>query len=225
MSFADKLQNFVNGDGWNEHDETFRARHSSAGRSDYEQTRPAYQYGYAAGLTPENRGRSFEQAEPTLQSSWAQQHASQAGDWSNVRDYARDAYTRGQEQVLTLSEEELAVGTRTVSAGEVSVQKRVETEHVAQSVPLTHEEVTIERRPVTDGRQADASFTNETISVPLTAEEAVVEKRNVVKEEIVVTKHAVQENQTVEADLRKERAEIDTSRSTARPLTDEARGN
>ncbi|HEX8430506.1 MAG TPA: DUF2382 domain-containing protein, partial [Longimicrobium sp.] len=42
----------------------------------------------------------------------------------------------------------------------------------------------------------------------LTAEEAVVEKRVVAKEELVVKKHQVTEEQTVEADLRSERAEV-----------------
>jgi uncharacterized protein (TIGR02271 family) len=232
MSFADKLKSFVNGNEWNdEYDNEFRTHHTTAGRSNYEQTRPAYQYGYAAGMTPDYRGRKFEEVETDLRSEWSRSHASSVGEWDNVRDYARDAYTRGQERVLTLSEEELAVGKRKVSAGEVNVTKRVETEHVTQSVPLTHEEVTVERRPVTDGRAA-SPIGEQNITVNLTAEEAVVEKRPVVKEEIVVKKHAVQDTETVEADLRKERAEIEdtTTRGvtgsgrTDRTLDDEARG-
>ncbi|MBA2243588.1 MAG: DUF2382 domain-containing protein, partial [Gemmatimonadetes bacterium] len=38
--------------------------------------------------------------------------------------------------------------------------------------------------------------------------ELVVEKRAVPKEELVIKKHQVQEEQVVEADLRKERAEV-----------------
>ena len=41
------------------------------------------------------------------------------------------------------------------------------------------------------------------------AEEVEVEKRAVVKEVIVIRKHAVVENQTVEADVRRERVDVD----------------
>ena len=111
---------------------------------------------------------------------------------------------------LVLSEEELAVGKREVRAGEVEVSKRVETERVQENVTLRHDEVEIERRPVTDGYSAAGATIGESeeIRIPLHAEEAVVEKRVVPTEEIVVRKREVAENEVVEADLRKERAEV-----------------
>jgi uncharacterized protein (TIGR02271 family) len=114
------------------------------------------------------------------------------------------------EQRLTLSEEELAVGTRQVQAGEVEINKRVETEHVRESVPVTHEEAIVERRPISDPLAARGATIGEaeTIRVPLTEEEVVAETRTVAKEELVVRKHEVTETETVEADLRRERAEI-----------------
>jgi uncharacterized protein (TIGR02271 family) len=223
MSFADKLRDMFGGEDWNERDAEFRSHHATTGRGDYETSRPAYQYGYAAALNPQYRGKKFEEIESNLQTDWSRE-AKGLGEWSTMRECARDAYTRGQERVLTLSEEELAVGKRKVSAGEVSVHKHVETEHVTETVPLTRDEVTIERRPVTD-RQSAAPIGEDHITVRLTEEEAVVEKRPVVKEEIVVKKHAVQETQTVEADLKKERADIeDTTRTTRTTLDGEARG-
>ena len=115
----------------------------------------------------------------------------------------------GEEARLTLSEEELAIGKRRTAAGEVEVSKHVETEHVARSVPLAHEEVTVERRPLDGAGRPGARIGEEEVRVPLHAEEAVVEKRVVPKEELVVRKHEVVEERTVEADLRRERAEID----------------
>lgn len=114
------------------------------------------------------------------------------------------------EARLTLSEEELSVGKREVRAGEVEVHKRVETEHVRESVPLRHEEVTVERRPLTgaDALHAEARIEGDEIRIPIHEEEVVVEKRVVPKEELVVKKREVVENQEVEADLRRERAEV-----------------
>ncbi len=126
-------------------------------------------------------------------------------------DALRANELRGTEERMTLSEEELAVGTRQVRAGEVEVEKRVETEHVRREVPLTHEEVTVERRPIEGGMVAGGlnnTIGEDHIRVGLTAEEAVVEKRVVPKEELVVRKQEVTEERTVEADLRSERAEV-----------------
>jgi uncharacterized protein (TIGR02271 family) len=112
-----------------------------------------------------------------------------------------------REARLTVSEEELAVGKRTVSAGEVGVQKRVETEHVREAVPVMREEVTVERRPAT-GRTTAAEIGDDEIRVPLSQEEVTFEKRVVPKEELVIKKHQVQGEEVVEDDVRRERAEV-----------------
>ncbi|MBW3572014.1 MAG: DUF2382 domain-containing protein [Gemmatimonadetes bacterium] len=125
---------------------------------------------------------------------------------------------RASQARITRSEEELAVGKRETEAGEVQVHKHVETEHVSRPVSLAHEEVTVERRPVTDpGMAAAGRIEDEEIRVPLMEEEAVVEKRVVPKEELVVRKREVEETEVVEADLRKERVEVDREGDAREP--------
>lgn len=111
---------------------------------------------------------------------------------------------------ITRSEEELNIGKREVSRGDARVSKHVETEHVSQPVTRRREEVVIERRPVDAGARADASIGNDETRVPLMEEEVVVDKRAVVKEELVIGKRSVEERDTVEADLRREKFDIDT---------------
>jgi uncharacterized protein (TIGR02271 family) len=123
-------------------------------------------------------------------------------------DHWRARSATGGETRVTLSEEELAVRKRARSAGAVEVEKHVETQHVRESVPLAHEEVVVERRPAQGGMVAGGRIGEEHIRVPLSAEEAVVDKRVVPKEELVVRKQEVTENEVVEADLRRERAEV-----------------
>ncbi|HEU4881146.1 MAG TPA: YsnF/AvaK domain-containing protein [Longimicrobium sp.] len=113
---------------------------------------------------------------------------------------------------LVLNEEQLAVGTREVGGGEVGVRKHVETQHVRENVELRHDEVEVERRPITDGYSAAGNATigeDEEIRMKLHAEEAVVEKRVVPTEELVVRKREVVENQPSDATLRRETAEVD----------------
>jgi uncharacterized protein (TIGR02271 family) len=129
---------------------------------------------------------------------------------------ARDA--SGRQDRMTLSEEELAVGKTRHSAGEVRVGKHVETEHVSKDVPVRRESATVERRPLnaSDARNARPEITDDEIRVPLMEEEVVVEKRVVPKEELVVKKHTTQETERVEADLRRERADVEGADETTR---------
>jgi uncharacterized protein (TIGR02271 family) len=117
---------------------------------------------------------------------------------------------------ITRSEEELSVGTRQREAGNVRVRKFVETEKQQQTVPTKREEVTVERVPVTEGTTATGNLGEDEISVPIVEEEVVVEKRPVVKEELRVKKDTVTEEETVEADIRKEQIDVDESETTVR---------
>jgi len=109
---------------------------------------------------------------------------------------------------LTRSEEEVEIGKRERQAGEVHVGKHVETERISQPVSKRRERVYVERRPVSGDTPRDATFDNEEIRVPVTEEEAFVDKRPVVKEELVVGKETVEDTETIETDVRKERFDI-----------------
>jgi uncharacterized protein (TIGR02271 family) len=122
----------------------------------------------------------------------------------------RNATTRREEQAVTRAEEELAVGKRQVQAGEVGVRKTVETQRVREQVPVTREEVEIERRPLQAGADMrGVDIREDEIRVPVMAEEVVAEKRLVPKEQIIIRKRGVTQQQAVEADIRKERVEVE----------------
>jgi uncharacterized protein (TIGR02271 family) len=128
-----------------------------------------------------------------------------------------------QEARVTRSEEELAIGKRRVRAGEAYLRKTVETEHVREEVPVMHEEVTVERRPLSADAATDISITEDEIRVPLMQEEVIAEKRVVPKEEVVIRKRAVSDTEVVEDEVRRERIDVDegsirerTSRSRTR---------
>jgi uncharacterized protein (TIGR02271 family) len=124
--------------------------------------------------------------------------------------YSTHSEPRGAERDrLTRSEEELAVGKREVKKGEVRVGKHVESEHVSRDVPLERERVHVERRPATERTAGSADLGEDEIRVPVREEQAVVEKRPVVKEEVVISKERATEPKRVEADVRKERIDVD----------------
>lgn len=115
----------------------------------------------------------------------------------------------GNEFRLTRSEEELEIGKREVVTGDVVLSKHIETEHVSRPVSRMHEEVDIERRPAEGMRAGEAEFEEEEIRIPLREEELEVRKRPEVKEELVVKKRPVVEQEEVDAELRRERIDVE----------------
>jgi uncharacterized protein (TIGR02271 family) len=107
------------------------------------------------------------------------------------------------------TEEELAAGTREREAGSVSVRKRVRTDREQIEVPTRHEEVTVERVPVSEGTATEAQIGEDEVRVPVTEEEVVVEKRPVAKEEVRIRKDVVSDTEVVEEDVRREEIDVD----------------
>jgi uncharacterized protein (TIGR02271 family) len=107
------------------------------------------------------------------------------------------------------TEEELAAGTREREAGSVSVRKRVRTDRERIEVPTRHEEVIVERVPVSEGTVTEAQIGEDEVRIPVTEEEVVVEKRPVAKEEIRVRKDVVEDTEVVEEDVRREEIDVD----------------
>lgn len=117
--------------------------------------------------------------------------------------------TTREEANIKLSEEQVKVGKREVSAGGVRLRKIVRTETVQQPVELKREEIVIERVPASDTQPAETIFEAQDIFIPLRREELVVQKEARVKEEVRVGKKVETERQTISEQVRKEEVEIE----------------
>jgi len=116
---------------------------------------------------------------------------------------------QNDEARLRLHEEQLAISKREVGAGEVDIHKRVQEEHVQQTIPVRREEVTVERRALHGVAEPGARIAaqDEVVRVPLYREEIITEKRLVPTEEVIVRKKEIIDQQTVGATLRSEYVE------------------
>ncbi|WP_344482366.1 PRC and DUF2382 domain-containing protein [Nonomuraea monospora] len=129
-------------------------------------------------------------------------------DMPGERAGMRGGLTDDRDIEMTRSEEQLHIGKETRETGRVRLHKYVETENVQQKVPLSHEEVVIEREPIRDGETA-GEIQAEDRQMILHEERAVVGKETKPVERIHVRKQDVQHEETVEGQVRKERLEID----------------
>ncbi|MGI8549796.1 MAG: YsnF/AvaK domain-containing protein [Dehalococcoidia bacterium] len=133
-------------------------------------------------------------------------------DSRDLSDGAARSRTDSQGgQTVQLKEEQLRVNKEQVQTGEVGIRKEVVSEEKTLNVPVTHEEVRIERRPA-DGQPADRAIgegAGQTVKVPVREERVNVEKQPVVREDVSVSKQAVQETQQVSGTVRREEARVE----------------
>jgi uncharacterized protein (TIGR02271 family) len=117
------------------------------------------------------------------------------------------------DDAMTRSEEHLRVGTERVEAGRARLRKHVVTEQVSKTVPVSHEEVTLSREPITDANAADAlagpDLSEEEHEVVLTEERVVTAKETVPVERVRLGTETVTEQQTVNEDVSHEEIELD----------------
>ena len=131
----------------------------------------------------------------------------------------RDTSGPTTDNAMTRSEERLNVGTRTEETGRARLRKYVVTENVTETVPVSREEVRVEREPITDANVGNAmdgpAISEEEHEVTLHAERPVVEKEAVPVERVRLDKETVTDQERVSADVRKEEIEVDGAQGTA----------
>ncbi|WP_221351089.1 PRC and DUF2382 domain-containing protein [Streptomyces beigongshangae] len=152
--------------------------------------------------------------------AWQQANQPGGGGWAHsgiadTTDTAGVVGTTGQDmpsagdEAMTRSEEHMHVGAERYEAGRARLRKYVVTEEVQQTVPLRHEEVRVEREPITDANRGDAmagpEITEAEHEVTLHAERPVVHTEAVPVERVRLNTEEVVDEETVTGEVRKER--------------------
>ena len=117
----------------------------------------------------------------------------------------------GDDASVTLSEEQVSVGTESREAGRARLRKYVTTEVQTVNVPVSKEKLVVERNPV-EGRASSGPITDhgeQVEEITLREERAVVDKETVDVEEVRLAKEQVTDTQQVSEQVRKEHAEVD----------------
>ncbi len=160
------------------------------------------------------------QDEQDLYQHYGQSYGQPQQSSGERRDRAGEPGIQGQDtsgpttdEAMTRSEEQLQVGTEQVQTGKARLRKFIVTENVTQTVPVSREEVRIEREPITDANRGEAmaggDLTEEEHEVTLTEERAVVTKETVPVERVRLGTEKVTGEETVNESVRKEQIDTD----------------
>lgn len=113
------------------------------------------------------------------------------------------------EQVISLAEEVLTVGTRKVSVGTARIHRYVVETPVEKQVTLVRERVVVERRRPVAGKASGETLTELTVEVTETDEVPVVGKTVHLKEEVAVRTERAERVETVRGTVRRDEIEVE----------------
>jgi len=132
----------------------------------------------------------------------------------------QDTSGRNTDEAMTRSEEQLHVGTEQTHGGTARLRKYVTTEDVTKTVPVSHEEVRVQREPITDANRGEAmsgaELSEEEHEVTLHAEKPVVNKETVPVERVKLGTETVTEEHTVNETVGKEQIEMEDESGPAK---------
>lgn len=128
---------------------------------------------------------------------------------------AGESTTRGDTadmKSMTRSEERLRINTEQAESGRVRVRKYVVTEQQSVTVPVSHEEVRIEREPISESERGSMSSSarmgEEEQEVVLHEDRPTVSKESVPVERIRLRTETVTEERTVQDEVQMERFDV-----------------
>ncbi len=129
----------------------------------------------------------------------------------------RDVSGPTTDDAMTRSEERLDVGTEQVETGRARLRKYVTTRTESVQVPVSREEVRLEREPITDANRdaatSGADLSEEEHEVILTEERPVVSKETVPVERVRLDKDTVTDTEQVSEEVRAEQIDVDADQN------------
>jgi uncharacterized protein (TIGR02271 family) len=147
-------------------------------------------------------------------------YAAGSGTDAGVGPVGHDTSGPNTDDAMTRSEEHLVADTQQTEAGRARLRKYVVTETQQVQVPVSREEVRLEREPITEANR-DAAYsggdiTEEEHEVTLHAERPVVTTEAEAVERVRLGKETVTDTETVSGEVRKEQIEFDDPTGTSR---------
>lgn len=131
----------------------------------------------------------------------------------NLSHSAR-GFEDSQERVIPVIEESVHIDKKWVESGKINIVKSVTEQDEVIDIPLSHEEVNVERVEVNkyvDTLPPPVRYEGDTMIIPVLKE--VVVKRVMVVEELRVTKKEVQTHEQQHVTIKKEEVKINRSTS------------
>ncbi len=132
-------------------------------------------------------------------------------------DDANAPFGSNARQGLELRAERLSVEKRRVASGAARVSKRIVSERQDVDVPVAHDELVIERRPIAGAAPGGTIGRDETITVALSRDEVTIARQTFATEKIEIGKRSVAGTEHVSGTVRHEELVVEGDDGRNRP--------
>jgi uncharacterized protein (TIGR02271 family) len=166
-------------------------------------------------LSPDEEAQLYRHYGMDYRQDWSDSGPSEgeANDRNGGPSGGYDTSGPATDDAMTRSEEELRVGTERHETGRARLRKYVVAEQETHTIPVSREEVRIEREPISDDNAGEAmdgpAISEEEHEVVLHEERPVVRKEAVPKERVRLDTKTVTDERQVAGEVRKERIDAD----------------
>jgi uncharacterized protein (TIGR02271 family) len=130
------------------------------------------------------------------------------GGTLKLPDEQNSTHDKHEEITLELHKEEFQVSKKIIETAKVNVYKKTYTVEKQILVPVTHEELIIEKKILNPESTTDAKV--ETIRIPLSEERIEVTKHPIIFEDVEIYKKKIEEHIQFNETLKEEKIHIDT---------------
>lgn len=158
-------------------------------------------------------GNRFADAQRILRNCGAYDMQTQPGAEATA-DFTNATTDETGDQTMRLREEKLDIHKEPVQTGEVTIRKEVRTDTKTVDVPVSHEDVVIERKDLKDRPASGNVGEDKVIRLPVSEEEVRVTKTPVDTEEIRARKRTATENKQVKEDVKREEVRVERKGDT-----------
>lgn len=137
---------------------------------------------------------------------------SELSHWQDVNYRGWNEAEKANEMKVPVAEEELEAHKVVHQKGEVRIRKIVHTEMKSFTVPVTSEEVIVERRSIPVGREpqpGESDFKDSELTIPIMEEEVEIRKHPRIKEEVRIHKESRTEEKNVSGEVKKEDVRVE----------------
>lgn len=155
---------------------------------------------------------TFEAITSTLK-HWFEAMSSRLSHREHDREYIRTVpgstvvSQTDQQHVVDLFGESIRVDKERVEQGELLIRKEVITETQMIAVPVTREELVVERRSK-DGRTLEVLRGKQAIRIPVSEERVIVSKQTVLNEQVKLSRRRIDEKKVVSVPVQHEEMSI-----------------
>ncbi len=205
-SFWQKVKGLLTGE---EHDTSSREFRQSLDGMDISDERSEY---YSRGIT---EGGALVTVRTRDRAEEARQILQECGADLRDRGFERQQPAAGTNEItdrdyrVQLRGEMLQAHKERVNRGEVRLRKEVVSENQSIEVPVTREELVVERVDTSGATPTGEIGSDKEIRVPLSEERVTVDKKPVVTGEVKVGKRQVQDTRTVSDNVRHEEVKLE----------------